>query len=119
MKRMDKVLRRTKSKKKLFLALFLVSLTIGLFYSVILSAAERSGVVSELRVSSTPHIVSTSPSQNQLNVVASTNISVTFDVDMNSSTINNSTFIVNAQSTGKHLGTMTYDGLTKTATLNP
>jgi len=119
MKRMDRVLRLANSKKKLFLALFLVSVTIGLFYPVILSAAGRSGVVSGKKVTSTPHIVSTSPSQNQLNVVASTNISVTFDVDMNSSTIDSSTFIVNARSTGRHQGTITYDGITETATLDP
>ncbi|MCJ7507958.1 MAG: FG-GAP-like repeat-containing protein, partial [candidate division Zixibacteria bacterium] len=72
-----------------------------------------------LSIPSTPHIISTSPTKNQLNVVANTNISVTFDVDMNLSTINNSTFIVNSRSTGRHSGTIAYDGLTKTATLNP
>ncbi|NIM97663.1 MAG: hypothetical protein GTO24_06155, partial [candidate division Zixibacteria bacterium] len=62
----------------------------------------------------TPHVVSTSPAQNELNVPVSTNISVTFDVDMDESTINNSTFVVNARSTGLHEGTITYDGPSKT-----
>jgi hypothetical protein len=67
----------------------------------------------------TPHIVSTSPTQNELNVSVSTNISVTFDIDMDSSTINDSTFVINATVTGLHGGAITYDSLTKTATLDP
>ena len=62
----------------------------------------------------TPHVVSTSPAQNELNVPVSTNISVTFNVNMDETTINDSTFVVNARCTGLHLGTMTYDGPTKT-----
>ncbi len=66
-----------------------------------------------------PHIVSTSPEQNELNVPVDTNISVTFDVDMNPLTINETSFIVNARSTGLHQGTITYDSQTKTATSDP
>jgi len=67
----------------------------------------------------TPEIVSTTPSQNELNVAPSGSISVTFDIDMDSTTINDSTFVVHARSTGLHLGTISYNGPTKTATLNP
>jgi hypothetical protein len=56
----------------------------------------------------TPHVVSSSPAQNELNVPLSTSASVTFDMD--ASSINNSTFVVNARSTGLHPGTITYDG---------
>ncbi len=66
-----------------------------------------------------PDIVATSPTQNQLNVSVSANISVTFDIDMDETTINSSTFVVNAWSSGFHPGTITYDSPTKTATLNP
>ncbi len=66
-----------------------------------------------------PHIVSTSPAQNELNVPVNTDISVTFDIDMDETTINDSTFVVNAWSTGLHEGTITYNSLTKTATLDP
>ncbi len=66
-----------------------------------------------------PHVVSISPMQNQLNVPFNTNISVTFDINVLKTTINESTFLVNAWSTGLHRGTITYDILTKTATLNP
>jgi hypothetical protein len=66
-----------------------------------------------------PHVVSTSPAQNQLSVPVNANILVTFDMDMDQTTINDSTFIVNAWSTGLHRGAITYDSPTKTATLNP
>jgi hypothetical protein len=66
-----------------------------------------------------PAIDSTLPGQNELNVPVNTNISVTFDIDMDETTINDSTFVVNARSTGLHLGTITYDGPSKTATFDP
>jgi hypothetical protein len=66
-----------------------------------------------------PTILSTSPAQNELNVSVHTNISVIFDVEMDETTINDSTFVVNARSTGLHLGTITYDGPTETATFDP
>ena len=67
----------------------------------------------------TPHVVSTSPAQNELNVPVSSSISVTFDMDMDETTINNSPFVVNARSTGLHGGIITYDGPSRTATFNP
>jgi hypothetical protein len=66
-----------------------------------------------------PTIVSTTPAQNQLNLPVSTNISVTFDLDMDATTINDSTLVVNAKSTGLHSGTIAYDGPGKTATFDP
>jgi hypothetical protein len=66
-----------------------------------------------------PAVVSTSPSQNELNVPFSSNISVTFDIDMDETTINDSTFVVHARSTGLHQGTISYDNGTYTATFDP
>jgi len=66
-----------------------------------------------------PTIVSTSPAQNALNVPTNTNIFVTFDINMDSATINESTFVVNAWSTGLHQGTITYNSQTRVATLDP
>jgi hypothetical protein len=66
-----------------------------------------------------PNVVSTTPTQNALNVPINSNISVTFDIDMDATTINDSTFVVNAWSTGLHQGTITYDSPTKTANLDP
>ena len=66
-----------------------------------------------------PQIVSVTPIQNELNVPVSTNISVTFNIDMDETTINDTTFVVNAMSTGLHEGVITYNSLTKTATFDP
>lgn len=67
----------------------------------------------------TPRIVSVTPSQYELSASGSTNISVTFDVDMDEETFNESTFIVNARSTGNHYGEIIYDDMTRTATIDP
>jgi hypothetical protein len=83
------------------------------------TANSNSHNVSVLLNRSVPHIVSISPAQNELNVAVDTHISVTFDIDMDSTTFNDSTFVVNARSTGLHPGTITYDGPSKTATFDP
>ena len=67
----------------------------------------------------TPQILSVLPTQNELNVAVNTNISATFDIDMNETTINESTFIVFGLYTGMHGGTITYDSPTNTAVLDP
>jgi hypothetical protein len=68
-------------------------------------------------------IASTSPACNELNVPVDSDISVTFSIGMDSTTIDNSSFIVNARSTGLHQGTVHYDtlndSLIKMATLDP
>jgi len=61
----------------------------------------------------------TTPSQNALNVSQNTNISITFDKDMNPATINSNTFVVHASQTGLHTGSYSYNSSTKTATLIP
>ncbi|MCP4580950.1 MAG: hypothetical protein GY839_04990 [candidate division Zixibacteria bacterium] len=66
-----------------------------------------------------PYLLSTAPTQNALNVPVDTDISITFDIDMDETTINDSTFVVHARSTGMHTGIIGYDPGTKTATLNP
>ncbi len=66
-----------------------------------------------------PRIQLTSPEKDQLNVPETVQISATFDTTMDPTTINPSTFIVNAQSSGRHPGTVSYDELTRTATFNP
>jgi hypothetical protein len=75
--------------------------------------------IKETQQQSFPHILSTQPSQNELNVPVFTSISATFDVDMNETTINESAFVVNARSTGLHLGTIDYHSQTRTATFDP
>jgi len=66
-----------------------------------------------------PLVVAVNPTQNALNISKDTNISVTFDVEMNATTINNNTFIVHSLQNGLHSGTYSYNSGTKTATFDP
>jgi hypothetical protein len=64
-------------------------------------------------------IVQTVPAQNELMVPANMTISVTFDQDMDSTTLSDSTFVVNGSYSGLHKGSITYDPGTRTASLDP
>ncbi|MBC8401865.1 MAG: VCBS repeat-containing protein, partial [Candidatus Marinimicrobia bacterium] len=64
-------------------------------------------------------VISHIPDQNALGVSEDTNISVTFGVDINASTVNANTFLVHASETGFRSGSYTYDSGTKTATFTP
>jgi hypothetical protein len=66
-----------------------------------------------------PNIVAITPTQNELNVATTVNISVAFDIDMDQTTINESTFVVNGRLTGLHSGNISYNPGTRTATFNP
>lgn len=68
---------------------------------------------------SVPHVVSTSPEQDEVNVPINTTITATFDLEMDESTINDTTFVVITDSSGLHQGTITYNTPTKTATFDP
>jgi len=67
----------------------------------------------------TARVAATSPVQNELHVPVSTDISVTFDNDMDETTIHDSTFTVNASFTGRHEGIIAYDSFAKTAIFDP
>ncbi len=69
--------------------------------------------------SSGPQVTSTVPASNATNVSVTTIISATFDKDMDSSTINTSTFTVKDSSNNSVSGTVTYNSNTKTATFTP
>ena len=64
-------------------------------------------------------VTSTSPTLNELDVSIGSDVSVTFDVAMDSSTFTADNFVVYAQSTGMHPGTIEYNSSTRTATLDP
>jgi hypothetical protein len=64
-------------------------------------------------------VTSTSPARNELNVSTSGNVQVTFDIEADQSTLNDSTFVVNGRSTGIHQGVYTYDVPTRTVTFDP
>ena len=65
-----------------------------------------------------PHATAHTPAQNDLNVPVTDNIVVTFDSEMDETTIIDSTFVVNGRSTGRHTGVLSYDNPTQTATFN-
>ncbi|MBI5215693.1 MAG: VCBS repeat-containing protein [Ignavibacteriae bacterium] len=65
-----------------------------------------------------PQVKSVSPSQNALNISKSTNISATFNVAMNTATLNTSNILVHGSQSGKHAGTITLSGDTA-ITFNP
>jgi hypothetical protein len=67
----------------------------------------------------TPHIISISPVQNELDVPAAANIIVTFDGPIDEATINNSTFRVAGRISGLRDGTISYNSNTWTATFDP
>ncbi len=59
------------------------------------------------------------PRQNAINVAGSASISVSFDTDMDSTTINDTTFLAFGNLSGAHPCSISYDGGTRTATLDP
>lgn len=64
-------------------------------------------------------ITSVNPDQNEINVSKSTDISVSFGLDMNSSTINTTNIKVFGLQTGLKSSTVSYNAGTRTATINP
>ncbi|MBN1212567.1 MAG: VCBS repeat-containing protein [candidate division Zixibacteria bacterium] len=66
-----------------------------------------------------PQIVSFSPVQNELDVQGSTNIIVTFDENIDETTLNAGNFIVNGSCSGQHMGVISYDAGTRTVTMDP
>lgn len=64
-------------------------------------------------------VTSTSPANNALAVSATSNITATFNYDMNSSTLNSSTVLVNGSNSGLLSGVITFDSPSKTMTFNP
>ncbi len=66
-----------------------------------------------------PAVVSVSPEQNADDVMRSTTISVTFDTTMEWSSVNNATFVLHGQYTGRIQGTITYDTVNNGAVYTP
>lgn len=66
-----------------------------------------------------PSVETVSPSQNGINVPAAANITAAFDFNMDPATINSSTFIVAAKSTGPKQGSISYNPGTRTAIFDP
>jgi parallel beta-helix repeat protein len=65
------------------------------------------------------NVTSTDPVQNQLDVPQSTDINATFSLEVDTSTLNNSTFTAHGALTGMHTGTIIYSSGTSTVSLDP
>jgi outer membrane protein assembly factor BamB len=66
-----------------------------------------------------PSIVSFTPTSNALNIQKDTIIAITFDRDIDQSTIDSSTIIINGSLSGLHTWTFDYDSTSKTITITP
>ncbi|UCE67719.1 MAG: VCBS repeat-containing protein [Candidatus Zixiibacteriota bacterium] len=66
-----------------------------------------------------PQVVSVMPAQNEVSAAITSNITATFDMDMDPATIDNSTFSVYSRTYGYLSGTVTYDQPARTAAFNP
>lgn len=66
-----------------------------------------------------PHILGFAPPQNELNVDLSVDMLISFDKEMDLSSINESSLIVYSLSAGLHSGSTLYDTLLETITYNP
>jgi hypothetical protein len=67
----------------------------------------------------TPPIISTSPGQNEINVPATTDISITFNTYMDPVTFTDASINVNGNFTGRHSGTISYNAPSMTVTFDP
>jgi hypothetical protein len=75
------------------------------------------GAVAPLQAAA--YVTSTIPGSYELDVPVASNITVTFNLDMNASTINSSTFKVYGQQSGPTIGAISYDAPSRTATFDP
>ena len=64
-------------------------------------------------------VISVNPLQNEIDVLFNTDIQVIFDVEMDSASINDTTFLAIGNMSGLHLGNINYVSATNRATLNP
>ncbi len=76
-------------------------------------------LISPLCFAQAPIIVSVYPEQNALNIERNSNIVVTFDGQMDQSTIHGSSFIVYSKSLGILQGAISYNELTNAAAFDP
>ncbi len=90
-----------------------------LIISVVLLFSWRMPLVAAAHGANSANVVSVTPSQNAVGIPVACNIIVSFDTDMNPSTLNNSTIFANCSFTGLKSGAISYDEITRTCTFNP
>ncbi len=86
---------------------------------IFLAALVMIWLMTGLSAAQSPQIVSTSPAANELMIPTDADISITFDTDMDAVTLTDLTIAVNGVLSGRHSGSIAYDGPTKTATFTP
>jgi parallel beta-helix repeat protein len=64
-------------------------------------------------------IINSNPAQHELDVIKTTNISATFSLNLDTASLNDTTFIIMAEQSGIHIGAISYNGATLTAMLDP
>lgn len=64
-------------------------------------------------------VTETAPGQHELAVSADSDVSSTFNLDLNSQTVTSSTFLVHGRQSGRHFGSFFYDAGAYTVTLDP
>jgi outer membrane protein assembly factor BamB len=86
----------------------------------ILAGTFGGGVfVGAIPTTTAPTIASFTPKRNALNVAKNTNIAVTFNTEIDQSTLNNSTIKINGSLSGLNTSNFSYNSSTKTATITP
>jgi hypothetical protein len=78
-----------------------------------------SGYIYTLPNMSQPNVLSVSPDLHEIHVDPSTDITATFDMDMDGATIDASSFVVSTVTKGFVSGAVSYDGPSRTATFVP
>ncbi|NOR17596.1 T9SS type A sorting domain-containing protein [candidate division WOR-3 bacterium] len=65
------------------------------------------------------NVTITDPMQNQLDIPLATDVSATFNLEVDSITLNDSTFMIRASQSGIHIGTINYNSGTSTVSFDP
>jgi len=65
------------------------------------------------------NVTTTDPMQNQLDVPLANDVSATFNLEVASTTLNDSTFIAHGSQSGLHMGIIAYNSATSTVSLDP
>jgi fibronectin type 3 domain-containing protein len=83
------------------------------------AGADGGGVYVGSILLSPPSIISCSPTRNALNAAKNTNITLSFDQDINQSTLTNSTIKIFGSLSGVHTSTFGYNSSSQTAIMTP
>ena len=96
-------------KSILAILILVITLSVSIASAATIHVPSEQPTIQAAQQRAVSHIVSVSPTQNELNVSVSTNISVTFDIDMDPTTINDATFVVHDSFSGMYYGVLIFD----------